>query len=130
MAKMVETLERLEAKIDNLNPLSTRASSSSYASVAPSSVQQTPGSGRSDRDDRTQLESFPLSPEVSQERPPDFTAPHRTVVWPNIYEELNRKVPQASAQLAGLSEGGTPWLLYVCRDDPATCSLNGACDDC
>lgn len=110
----MESLERLEEKIDNMSLTGVRPASMSLASAGPSSSShQTPGSVRSDRDDRIGTDVVPPILETAQGPPPYFAAPHRTVVWPVVCTEITRLVPHAAPHLAALSEGGTSWLLCV-----------------
>lgn len=113
MARMMDTLERMEEKIDNMSITGGRPGSSQMTAVPGSSSHQTPASAHSDRDERSLRDAIPPRSETSSETPPYFAAPHRTVVWPTIYSQLTRFVPQAIPQLAALSEGGTSWLLCV-----------------
>lgn len=122
---MQETLERLEEKIDSISTGSTRPSSVGRFSIAPSSSHQTPASVRSDPEEGS-VHPPAVTSDLPQDIPPYFAAPHRTVVWPTIFSELTRSVPQASGRLAALSEGGTSWLLCVDPGRGGACACIGS----
>lgn len=115
MAQMLDTLVRLEEKIDHMSLPTTASSSSSWyaRSVLPSLSQWTPGAASSEGTEQPASEFEAGTTDVAKAAPPYFTAPHRTIVWPAIYSCIIRLVPKASAQLAQLATGGTSWLMYV-----------------
>lgn len=102
---MMDSLERLEEKVDSMSLAQSGSSTSTRTTPGRSSSQATPGTPGS-----AAVDSMP-APTDFRESPPYFTAPHRTLVWPNIFTRLTRSVPAAADGLAALSEGGTSWLL-------------------
>lgn len=113
MAQMLDTLQRMEEKIDNLSRGSSGVPSGSpwqtTTPAAQSSAQQYPTFGYSEGHEQAPVE--PRSFDSTKEMPPYFTAPHRTIVWPAIYTHIERFAPQAASRLAQLAEGGTSWLM-------------------
>lgn len=115
MAQMLDTLTRLEEKIDHISVQSNAASSSASDTrlEIPSLSQRTPETTSPYDIEQSTTDDELGVLDTAKATPPYFTAPHRTIIWPAIYSCITRIVPRASPVLAQLAAGGTSRLMYV-----------------
>ena len=116
MVDILDTLQRLETKFDNISLASPGPSTfnrSSYLSSGTSSAQPTPPSSEPSNFRTLQPESTtPQETKSYRERGyPLVTVPHKVLVWPRVYAELIGTGPQAMPDLQAVAEGGTAWLI-------------------
>ncbi|KAK3681841.1 hypothetical protein LTR37_020845 [Vermiconidia calcicola] len=116
MVVILDTLQRLETKFDNMSLASPGPSTfnrSSYLGSGTSSAQPTPPSSEPSSFRNLQAESVaPQQIKSYRERGcPLLTVPHRVLVWPRVYAELIGTETQAMPDLQAIAEGGTAWLV-------------------
>ena len=117
MAKIYESLQRLEKKFDNLSLESGARSSRSASASASSNVsklrsQYSPFpsllSRDSPSDSQTWSDSHPPRPSQAS---PYVTVPHKIMLWPRVYAQLSGSGDQTRLELQAMSEGGTTWVV-------------------
>jgi hypothetical protein len=111
MVRVIETLQRLEIKVDNISTVSGSRVMDPSQSSGTLSFKQTPRSGSVSERFRSEAEpqqgsSHPRQPSYSY-----LTVPHRIILWPRVYSELINSNPQTFPVLQAMSDGGTPWLI-------------------
>jgi len=119
MVHILETLQRLENKFDNLSvsPNTTPSSSRQYqassesAQTSSTHAQQQPQS-ETDRPD----ESYAVEPALAKELQRSYqhlTAAHKIILWPSIYLYITSTNLEVAEDLQYVLQDGTPWLIHL-----------------
>ena len=104
MVRVLETLQRLELKVDKISNMSGSRVMDPSQSSGTLSFQQTPRLG-------SVGERFRGETHSRQRSYSRLTVTHKIILWPRVYSTLINSNPQAVPLLQAMSDGGTPWLI-------------------
>lgn len=114
MVDILAALNRIERKMDSMNPAYAPAIASAFtpdsSSLAPTSTSQSQAS-LSSGSKGTKTESDFAFPQELQEGYQHLTVPHKIIFWPSIYFLLINSRISAASDLQHVLQEGTPWFI-------------------